>query len=280
MIAQTNNPKISIVMAIFEPDMKVLEKVRAMLKKQTIMKEGWAGNVEIIENWNMPEIESMNTGIMKAKGEIIVVLCQDCLPINEMWLETLIKPMENPDVFASTSRMYPLKEHWDKYTPLTRAITINDLKIRPGYLDMRATAFRKKDLIDIGLFSEDQTVISVDAVLAQTISKNKAEGKAAQIVHPDTGIYHLHRIDNFGAAVKQIYRYSKGNGISIRRYGTKDRAFLKKIIRATPILGMFSSIYRFPYQYVYLFPIHLIFVPLINFINTVGFLEGYIKNRN
>ena len=87
-------PKISIVIYLYKPEKEIYELVKEMLKKQTI-------KAEIIESWNMPEAQSINTGIRRAKGEIIVVLAQDCVPENEFWLEKLVKPLENKNVSAT-----------------------------------------------------------------------------------------------------------------------------------------------------------------------------------
>ena len=159
------NPKVSIVIPVYKPDEKIFSRVKGMIKNQTIASE-------IVEMWNNPEAVSMNKGIVAATGEIIVILAQDCVPHGKNWLEELIKPLENPEVVVSTSYLNLPEEFWKKrYKFLTRILTINEIKFAKPVMDARACAYRKKDLIKVGMFNEDPKCIAIDADIFMKLRK-------------------------------------------------------------------------------------------------------------
>ena len=118
-----SRPKVSIVIPVYKPDRDVFSKVKEMIKKQTIKSE-------IVEVWNNPEAVSMNKGIKKAKGDIVITLAQDCVPHDEHWLEKLIEPLKNKDVAVSVSDLYVPESYWKDYPFLTRVLTINERVVR------------------------------------------------------------------------------------------------------------------------------------------------------
>src|SRR3989344_194389 len=260
------SPKISIVMPIYKPDMEVLEKVRARIKNQTIKSE-------VIENWNMPEAKSLNICIKKAKGGIIVVLEQDCLPCDEKWLEKITKPMEDQEVVVSVSDMYTPEWYWKKYSFLTRMLTFKELEIARPTMDARACAFRKRDLMNVGLFNEDPKVIGIDSDMYVKIKK------LGKIVHTGCFIEHLHWLTP-KKRLKMFYDYSESNGKIVRIYGSEINAVWRRVLRAIPVLGLPSIFLKFPYaKYFYYFPL---FVPAALAEHVVwiyGFWMGFFSNR-
>ena len=261
--------KVSIVISVYKPEKEVFDKVKEMLKKQTI-------KAEIIETWNMPEAKSMNSGIKRAKGDIVILLSQDCVPEDEFWLEKLIKPLENKEVIATTSDLYLPEWYWKKYPFLVRILTLNERLIRFPTMDARACAYRKKDLEDMGLFNEDPRIIAVEHEIYLRL---KEKGK---IVRAEVIVNHLHRFNNLKEIIKTIYNYSESNGKVIREDGTKSTPFTfwTRIIRATPFLGFLSMCYRFPFKkYFSWFPIFLLLAPINNVINVFGFWKGFFINE-
>lgn len=263
-------PNISIVIPVYKPEKMVLNKVREMIKKQTV-------KAEIIENWNMPEAKSTNNGIKKAKGEIIVTLSQDCVPENEFWLEKLIRPLKKKEIVATVSDLYLPEWYWKKYPFLIRILTINERVIRFPTMDARACAYRKNDLEEIGLFSEDPRTIAIEQDVYRKLKKR------GRVIRSGGVVYHLHKFENLKNAIKTIYDYSESNGKIIRKYGTDNTPFTfwTRIIRAIPFLGFMSMFYRFPFKkYSSLFPIYfLLIAPIINVINVFGFWKGFFINK-
>jgi len=267
-MTKNNKPKISIVIPVYKPEKEVFEKLKDMLKAQTIQ------DFELVENWNMPEAKSMNTGIRRATGDIIVTLAQDCVPEDEFWLEKITKPLENKAIVATVSKLYLPKEHWQKNSFLVKAFTINDLNTRTPEMDMRGCAFRKKDLEAIGLISENPNIIGVDVDMQIKLKK------LGRFAYPDTRVFHLHKLATFRDCINLIFKYSRGNGIAVKEYGSGIGTSWIRVLRATPILGIISMIYRFPFrEHMDLLPLHIIFAPVHNIINVFGFWVGFLSHK-
>jgi glycosyltransferase involved in cell wall biosynthesis len=263
-------PKVSIVIPVYKPEKEVFDRLRKALREQTI-------KAEIIESWNMPEAKSMNTGIKKAKGDIVITLAQDCIPENKFWLEKLIKPLEDKNIVCTISDLHLPEEYWKKYPFWIRIFTIADRKDKKNGMDARACAYRKKDIINIGLFDEDPKVIGIDLGLSR---KLETKGK---IVRANVKVLHLHKLRSFNEVIKKMYTYSEANGKVIKAYGFNigTGGFWIRIIKALPFFGMILSFARFPYKrYFYLFPIYLFFaIPVIHIINLTGFWRGFFLDK-
>ena len=267
--------KVSIVIPVYKPEEEIFKKVKEMLKKQTI-------KAEIVENWNMPEVKSINTGIKRANGDIIVTLAQDCIPENEFWLEKLVSPLKNKNVVATVSDLLLPEHYWKKYPFFLRIVTLNERNILHPSFDMRACAYRKKDLMDVGLINEDPKIIGVEI---DTITRLKNKGK---IVRANAIVFHVHNQKNFKDVIKKLYIYSEGNGKVVRKHskilrelGEPVGGFWLRIIRATPLLGIMFIVYRFPFKkYFYLFPFYAIIAILpIHLVNILGFWRGFFVDR-
>ena len=100
-------PRVSVVIPVYKPNPEIFKRVKEMLIKQTI-------KPEILEIWNNPEAVSMNKGIKKAKGEIVITLAQDCLPHGKDWLEKLISPLEDKNIVVSVSDLNLPEDFWRK----------------------------------------------------------------------------------------------------------------------------------------------------------------------
>lgn len=255
-------PKVSIVIPVYKPDKDVFKKLKDALKKQTI-------KTEVIENWNMPEAKSMNTGIKKAKGEIVVTLAQDCVPTNNYWLEKLIKPLENKEIIATVSDLHLPKKYWKKYPFLTRILTLNERNIQHPGMDARACAYRKKDLIKAGMFNEDPNTIAIEKNLCVNLKK------MGKIFYPNCAVYHLHPLNN-KRKIQLIKNYAEGNGKTIKIYGINDGDFCLKLLRAIPFLGFAPMFYRFPFKkHLTLLPIYIFFSPIQHVLWVLYFWKGF-----
>lgn len=267
-MSKFNEPKVSVVIPVYKPEEDVFEKLKEILKKQTI-------KAEIIENWNMPEAKSINTGIKRSKGEIIVVLEQDCVPEKEIWLEKIVSPLDNKEVIATVSDLLLPEDRWKKYHFLLRLLIINERNVQYPDLDIRACGFRKKDLIDTGLINEKPKA-GADTELYM---KLREKGK---IVRANEIVFHLHNQKNYKNVLKKIYNYSEGNGKMVKIYTT--RLYLYdiglRVIRVLPFFGLMSIFYRFPLKkYPYLLPIYMITTaPVIHVVNVFGFWKGFWEN--
>ena len=266
-IINMKNPKVSIIIPVYQPEKEVFEELKEMLKKQTV-------SAEIIENWNMPEVKSINTGIRKAKGEIVVVLEQDCVPEKNDWLEKLIAPLENKEIVATGSYLLSSEERWKKYPFLLKLLVIKDLKKEYPEMDIRACAYRKKDLIDVGMINEDvESGADTDLYI-----KLKKKGK---IINAEVGVFHLHNQKSFRATLERLYLYSEWNGKMVKKYKTRIYSFGVRILRALPLFGLVLIVYGFPFRkYAHLFPAYMATAALANHaVNVFGFWKGFFSKN-
>jgi len=264
-VPKTKKQKVSIVIPVYKPEMEVFAKVKKMIKKQTI-------KAEIVEMWNNPEAVSMNKGIKKANGRIVVTLAQDCVPQNKYWLQKLIKPLEKKEIAVSVSDLYLSEDYWKKYPLLTKILTLKERAVRRPTMDARACAFRKKDLLNIGLFSEDPKVIAIDADLKIKLKK------MGRIHHPNVVVEHLHPLNN-QKEIRVLYNYAEANG-KLLKNGLIKESIWKYFLRATPVLGLLPVFYVFPFKrYPHWFPLYVLFSPLQHIIYLAGFWKGFLFDK-
>ena len=261
-------PNVSIVIPVYKPDENIFSQVKEMIKKQTV-------DSEIVEVWNNPEAVSMNKGIKKAKGDIVITLAQDCVPPNKYWLEKLIEPLKNYGVVVSVSDLYVPEDYWRKYPLLTRVLTINEIVIRRPGMDARACAYRKKDLIEVGMFNEDPKTIAIDRELEVKL------GKLGKIAYPDVVVDHLHPLTN-EKKIKMIYNYAEANGKLMKNNLKTGKSKLFSVIRAIPILGILPTLYVFPYKKLRLLPYLLPYIllsPFQHLVELYGFWKGFLFDK-
>tara|TARA_Y100000310_G_scaffold329947_1_gene400692 strand:- start:17545 stop:18360 length:816 start_codon:yes stop_codon:yes gene_type:complete len=256
---------VSVVIPIYKPDMEILEKVRKSLKEQIV-------KPEIIEMWNNPEAVSINKGVKKAKGKIVVTHAQDYIPENKYWLEKLIKPLENEGVIAGNSYLYIPKWYWRKYPFLTKILTINERIRESGKRDF---AYWKKDFIKFGGFNENPKVIAMDSELGEKLEK------AGEIVNPNVAVEHLHPLDNNKKIILNI-RYAEARG-KLFKEGIMKKHSWKAVLRAIPVLGFLPILYVFPWKrfkeyWGWLIP-YLFLAPLQHIIYLYGFWKGFLFNK-
>jgi len=128
------NSNVTIVIPVYKPDKDLLKKVENAIKNQD-----YKGKIEVIKvDEGFGLAKSMNYGIKKAKYDIIITLHQDCIPISNNWLSTLVRPLEDPEVVACTSDVFDF-ENKKKYTPI---------------LDEKGCAYKKNILEKVGYFDE------------------------------------------------------------------------------------------------------------------------------
>jgi len=262
---QKKIPKVSVIISIYKPNLEILEKIRKILKKQTI-------KAEIIEMENLPEAIAMNTGVKKAKGKIVITLCQDCLPENEYWIEKLIAPLiEEKNVVATVSNLRLPEWYWKKYPFLTRMLILDEVKVTRPAFDTRACAYWKKVLIKAGMFNEDPKVIAFDGDIRKKLEK------LGRIANPGVNVLHLHPLTN-KKKIELDYKYALASGNIVRNEKVKEKiVFLKRLVRATPILGLVPILLSFPFKKHFLFfPLYVLYSPISHFVYVFGFWKGLI----
>jgi hypothetical protein len=141
-------------------------------------------------------------------------------------------------------------------------------------MDARACAYRKKDLVKIGMFNENPKTIAIDGDLKKRLLQ------IGKIAHPGVAVDHLHPLTD-ERKIKMIYNYAEANGKLIRAGFKKSNSWLSWI-RAIPIIGMLPIIYVFPYKRLdcwHYFPLYLALTPFQHVIELYGFWKGFLFNK-
>ncbi len=261
--------KIPIVIPIYKPNPKIYGRVKEMLEKQTVENE-------ILEITGMTESQGMNYGIKKAQGEIVVTMNQDCIPTDERWLETLIKPLlKDQKIVATVSDTIVMPyDLWKNADAISKALTAKEQRVIRSALDARGCAYRRSIIIKAGLFNEDPKLGGIDDDI---YIKMKARGK---IAYPGCKIYHWHPYTGH-ERLRLEYKYAQGSGAVTKLFGAKLPQLWKGLIKATPIVGLIPIWFTFPIKKApSLFPLYIGLSPAIHTIYVAGFWKGFLRMKS
>lgn len=169
-------------------------------------------NIKII---NIPKIEfnhggTRNKAAKIAKGEILVYLTQDAIPVNSQSIEEIIKPLtENKNISMAYGRQLP-HANADFFGAFARKFnypgkslikTIDDkrkLGIKTVFVSNSFAAYKKECLMAIGGFPQN-TILSEDTYVAAKMLKN---GWAIAYV-AEAQVYHSHNY----TTIEEFKRY-------------------------------------------------------------------------
>lgn len=204
---------ISIVIPVYKPDEKILERLGKALRNQKCSKD-----FEIVyANINDGLAKTLNYGIARTTDEsdddIIVTVHQDCIPENKYWLETLIAPLKDKEVVATCSLVFDVYEKM-VYNPL---------------LDEKGCAYRKKTLIKIGMFDGETFLNSGEDM--DSYLKLKKLGK---IEYPNCIVKHYHK-GYLKSKGDKKYQNANSYGTLVRVHGIKVPGYWKALILANPL---------------------------------------------
>ncbi len=260
---------IPIIIPLYKEDKKIYSKIKEILKKQTI-------KAKIIETRNLPEAQSINTGLKKAKSDIVVTLSQDCVPHGEKWLENLIKPLKkDKKVIVTVSDVIVTPYNlWKKFDLIAKALTIKEQTVIRPTLDARGCAYRASVLKSIGYFNEDKNIIGIDDDLYMKL-KNKGK-----IAYPSTRVSHYHFFSGRDRLFLE-YKYAKASGALTKKFRSSLNGFWKRLFKATPILGIIPIIIVFPIKRsLFLFLIYLLLAPIVHIIFLTGFWKAFLTYKS
>ena len=195
---------ISIVIPKYKPNKEIFKKLKIYLKEN-------AKGCEIIE---IPGLNGLanayNKGIKKSKGEIIITLHQDCIPLEKNSLKKLVKPFEDKKVVISCSWILEKGER-KKYYPFIP--------------DGKFTAYRKSSLKKVGLFDAKKFFVGGEDV--DIYLKLKNSGKFIRV---ETGVLHVHPGYKTKKSLEKIKQNGNINGALFRVWGFKYPKWFKAII--------------------------------------------------
>jgi len=134
--------------------------------------------------------KAINDGIRASRGDIVVCLSGHCVPVNEVWLETLIRDLADEDVAGVYGRQEPLSysSDYDKRDLLTVFGLDKKVQRKDSFFHNANSAFSRA-VWERHPFDEEITNIE-DRVWGQRVI-----GAGLKIVYePDARVYHWHGI--------------------------------------------------------------------------------------
>lgn len=194
----------TIIIPKYKPKKEIFSRLKKYLKEN-------AQGFEIIEIDGANGLaNAYNKGIKKAKGDIIITLHQDCIPLEKDAINKLVKPFKDKEVVLTYSWIME-EDVKEKYYPFVP--------------DGKFTAFRKSALERIGLFDEKHFIIGGED--ADIYLKLKKVGK---IVKVDTGLLHIHLGYKTNKTKEKIKQNGNINGTLFRLWGFKYPKWHKALI--------------------------------------------------
>tara|TARA_X000000950_G_scaffold288880_1_gene408072 strand:+ start:6379 stop:7749 length:1371 start_codon:yes stop_codon:yes gene_type:complete len=134
--------------------------------------------------------KAINDGIKISKGEIIVCLSAHCIPINDNWLEKLIRPLKNKKIAGVYGRQEPMpySSDFDKRDLLLLFGLDKKVQTKDPFFHNANSAFRKELWKKIN-FDENTTNIE-DRIWGHEVIK-----KGYKIIYePLASVFHFHGV--------------------------------------------------------------------------------------
>ncbi len=199
-----NRKEISIIIPLYKPKKEIYSRLKDYLKQN-------AEGIEIIEIQGTKGLSNAyNEGIKKSKGDIIITLHQDCIPLEKDSIKKLIKPFKNKEVVLTYS--WIMEEDVRK-------------KYYPFAPDGKFNAFRKSILEKVGFFDEKTFFTGGEDV--DLWLKLKKRGK---IIKVNTGLLHMHPNYKGNKTIEKKKQNGSINGALFRRWGIKNPKWFKALI--------------------------------------------------
>jgi len=178
---------------------------------------------------------ALNTGIKNSKGKYVVCLSGHCVPVNNLWLENLLKHFENKEIAAVYGRQEPLP--YSTYSDKRDLWTIFGLDKKVQKKDSffhNANSMIRRELWEQVPFDEKITNIE-DRIWAKTILKKNY----SIIYEPDASVYHWHGIHQDGdqKRLRNVVKIIESlDLVQIKKEKQKDLLDLN-IIAVIPVKG-------------------------------------------
>lgn len=146
--------------------------------------------VKVVEISQFLPGKAINDGIRASKGEILVIISGHCIPVNNTWLEHLVRDLEDPKVAGVYGRQEPLSysSDLDKRDLLTVFGLDKKVQLKDSFFHNANSALRRSTW-DKFPFDEKATNIE-DRLWGQQVI---AAGYKI-IYEPEASVYHWHGI--------------------------------------------------------------------------------------
>ena len=173
-------------------------------------------------------------GVRMSTADLVVCMTQDAMPADETLIEELVKPFDDPEVWAAYARQLPNGDcrEVEKYTrsfnyPEQSMVKTKEdldrLGIKTFFCSNVCAAWRREKYLELGGFVK-HTIFNEDMILAGTMIKQGgkiAYCAKAKVIHSHnySAFQQFHR--NFDLAVSQTMYPEVFGGISSESEGIK-----------------------------------------------------------
>ncbi len=195
----------SIVIPAHKPNPLLLNRLLSYLKKNKPHKS----EILIIDGKN-GLANAYNEGIKKSNGQIIITIHSDCVPLEKLAIQKLIKPFTDPEVVLTYS--WVIEEDIKK-------------KYYPNPPDGKLNAYRKTALEKVGLFDEKTFFTGGEDVDLWLKLK-----RVGNIVKVNTGVLHTHPNYRGNKTLEKRKQNGSINGCLFKIYGIKNPKWWKSLI--------------------------------------------------
>jgi GT2 family glycosyltransferase len=254
--------------------------------------------IKIIQNQtNLGLAASLNKGIQKASGDIILIMQGDIYLKGSDSINKIIQPLKNPKIVATNPKYYLPRSIWNRYPFWQKVLFARLVDKKSDHFSNKFDAIRKSTLKNIGLFDNKhyRTAGECQDLKLRLLKKG-------EIVKVDLEVIHNHPIQKT-ATLKYFFQkeaqLAEAYGTNTRRHGLESgnlRDIVLLIARPVIALGVlipFINLLFAPiavlYSFAYAIPVWRLkdkrkfITPAVNFLSlyiySIFYLRGFILSK-
>ena len=244
--------EVDVLIPVYRPDGKLTELLKRLKMQNYPIHRVILMNTEekhfpaeLIGIWDRVEVYHLakeefdhggtrDRGVRMSAADLVVCMTQDAMPADETLIEELVKPFDDPEVWAAYARQLPNEDcrEVEKYTrsfnyPEQSMVKtkedLNRLGIKTFFCSNVCAAWRREKYLELGGFVK-HTIFNEDMILAGTMIKQGgkiAYCAKAKVIHSHnySAFQQFHR--NFDLAVSQTMYPEVFGGIRSESEGIK-----------------------------------------------------------
>ena len=244
--------EVDVLIPVYRPDGKLTELLKRLKMQNYPIHRVILMNTEekhfpaeLIGIWDRVEVYHLakeefdhggtrDRGVRMSTADLVVCMTQDAMPADETLIEELVKPFDDPEVWAAYARQLPNEDcrEVEKYTrsfnyPEQSMVKTKEdldrLGIKTFFCSNVCAAWRREKYLELGGFVK-HTIFNEDMILAGTMIKQGgkiAYCAKAKVIHSHnySAFQQFHR--NFDLAVSQTMYPEVFGGIRSESEGIK-----------------------------------------------------------
>ncbi len=244
--------EVDVLIPVYRPDGKLTELLKRLKTQNYPIHRVILMNTEekhfpaeLTGIWNRVEVYHLtkeefdhggtrDRGVRMSTADLVVCMTQDAMPADETLIEKLVKPFDDPEVWAAYARQLPNEDcrEVEKYTrsfnyPEQSMVKTKEdldrLGIKTFFCSNVCAAWRREKYLELGGFVK-HTIFNEDMILAGTMIKQGgkiAYCAKAKVIHSHnySAFQQFHR--NFDLAVSQTMYPEVFGGIRSESEGIK-----------------------------------------------------------